>query len=68
MPRGRWVAVGEIVELACPFEALGLSPGDEVAFHVELRQGKVLAERLPGAETVRFTVPAEDFEASEWQV
>ncbi|MHC4470902.1 MAG: alpha-amylase/alpha-mannosidase [Planctomycetota bacterium] len=68
LPRGRWVAVGEIVEMACPFSALGLGPGDEVALHLELRRGKELAERLPGAETVPLVVPGEDFEASEWQV
>jgi alpha-amylase/alpha-mannosidase (GH57 family) len=68
LPRGRWVAVGEIVELACPLAALGLRAGDETAFHLELRRGKDVAERLPGAETVTLGVPGEDFEASEWQV
>ena len=61
-------AVDEIVEISAPFEALGLKAGQEVAFQVELYEGELRAERLPGAETVRFKVPTENFEAERWRV
>jgi alpha-amylase/alpha-mannosidase (GH57 family) len=61
-------AVDDIVELGCPFALLGVKPGEPVSFHVEMRYGEVLAERLPGAETVSFDVPTENFEAEHWRV
>ena len=65
---GGGVEVDAIVEIAVPFQALGLEPGEEAAFLVELGHGELLAERLPGAETVRFVVPTEDFDAERWRV
>jgi len=67
-PASARVAIDDIVEVAVPFKGLGLSPGDPVAFHVELVQGGTLKERLPGAEALRFTVPGEDYEDSRWHV
>jgi len=61
-------AVDRIIEMSCPFARLGLRAGDPIFFHVELRYGDVLAERLPGTETVGFAVPTEDFEAYNWRV
>jgi galactose-1-phosphate uridylyltransferase (family 1) len=55
------VAVGRIVEVRVPFEALPLHRLERVALSVEVWRGEILAERLPGAETVRFTVPGDDF-------
>ena len=61
-------AVDEIFELSCPFAHLGARPGELLSFHVELCSGEVLAERLPGTETVSFAVPTADFEALNWRV
>lgn len=61
-------AVDQIVELSCPFAHLGVLPGEPISFHVELHYGDVLAERLPGADTVRFAVPTAEFEALNWRV
>jgi hypothetical protein len=65
---GSGAAVDRIVEMAVPLAALGLLPGDRVTFQVELRHGRSLVERLPGAESVRSVVPDRDFEAFRWQV
>ncbi len=61
-------AVDRIVELSCPFAYLGVEPGDSLSFHVELIYGDVLAERLPGTDTVSLAVPTEDYEALNWRV
>ncbi|MEN8148442.1 MAG: glycoside hydrolase family 57 protein [Planctomycetota bacterium] len=61
-------AVGEIVEVAVPFDLLGAGPGGRVILHAELAIDGRVAERLPGGETIRFGVPGVDFEATRWRV
>jgi galactose-1-phosphate uridylyltransferase (family 1) len=55
--------VGRIVEVGVPFGELGLERLEGVALGVEVWRGDLLVERLPGAETVRFTVPGDEFVA-----
>ncbi len=57
-----------IAELALPFGALGLAPGDRVAMAVHALRGDVEVERLPRFGYVAFTVPDEDFERIHWRV
>ena len=67
-PERSWVGVDQIVELACPFAALGISGGNAVAFQVEFRGGNGVNERLPTIDAIRFTAPTEEFEADLWHV
>ena len=61
-------AFARVVELAMPFEKLGLVKGDRVALAVRVLRGDVELERLPRFGYVAFTVPDEDFERIHWRV
>ncbi len=62
------VAVNEVLELKCPFLELGLSPGENAEFLVEIeREGHVM-ERLPDHFPFAFTTPSKDFERIFWLV
>lgn len=61
-------AAGEVLEIACPFEELGLHPRDAVRFHVSLLESERLLERAPHAGSLALEVPEPDFERQMWQV
>lgn len=51
------VGVGEVLEMAIPFEKLGYEPGDAVRFTVLLAQNGIIQERLPSDGPVVLRVP-----------
>ncbi len=62
------VAFARVMEMALPFEALGLKPGDRLALALHVLRGEVELERLPRAGYVTLTVPDRDFERIHWRV
>ncbi len=61
-------AFAQVLELAVPFEALGLTAGMRLALSVHGLRGDVQVERLPRYGFVAFTVPDESFEHVNWRV
>ncbi len=61
-------AFSRVLELALPFEALGLRAGMRLALSVHTLRGDVQVERLPRYGFVAFTVPDESFEHVNWRV
>jgi alpha-amylase/alpha-mannosidase (GH57 family) len=65
---GLEAAVDLVVELAVPFDSLGVAVGQGVRFSVEvLAEGQAL-DRAPREGTLAMTRPSEDFERSMWDV
>ncbi|MGE3818939.1 MAG: alpha-amylase/alpha-mannosidase [Isosphaeraceae bacterium] len=62
------VACGKILELAVPFDQLGLSVGDPIKFYVELLHADASLDRAPREGIFELTVPSPDFERIMWQV
>jgi hypothetical protein len=60
------VGVDQIVELAVPFDALGLKVGQPVQFAVELLQGSQSRDRAPREGAIYLTRPSPDFENIMW--
>jgi alpha-amylase/alpha-mannosidase (GH57 family) len=61
-------AVGDILEAALPFDALGAKTGDTVDFFVSLsRDGRELGH-WPERGFLSVMVPAEDFEEKSWSI
>ena len=58
----------QVLELAIPFAALGLTPGMKLALSVHALRGEVEVERLPRYGFLAFTVPDADFEHVNWRV
>jgi hypothetical protein len=61
-------AFAQVLELAVPFVALGLGPGNKVALSVHALRGEVEVERLPRHGFLAFTVPDADFDHVNWRV
>ena len=61
-------AFEKVLEIALPFEALGLAPGMKVALSVHTLRGEVEVERLPRYGFLAFAVPDADFEHVNWRV
>ena len=62
------VAAYEIIELAVPFEMLGVKPDDEVQIFVAVERNGSEVEKWPYRGFIQFKVPTDDFEAMMWQV
>ncbi len=62
------VAVDEILEMRCPFEELGLSPGENAEFLIEIESDGQVRERMPDHFPFTFVAPTKDFERILWQV
>ena len=62
------VAADEIIELAVPFELLGVKPNDEVQIFVTVKRAGSEVEKWPYRGYIQFKAPTEDFEATMWQV
>ncbi len=62
------VAANEIVELAVPFDLLGVKPNDEVQIFVTVERSGSEVEKWPFRGYIQFKVPTDDFEAMMWQV
>ena len=62
------LAIGRVIELAIPFEALGVACDDPLSFFVELSSGSSSLDRVPREGTIDMQVPSPDFERIMWQV
>jgi alpha-amylase/alpha-mannosidase (GH57 family) len=62
------VAANEIIELAVPFELLGVKPNDDLQFFVTVERLGSEIEKWPYRGYIQFKVPTDDFEAMMWQV
>jgi alpha-amylase/alpha-mannosidase (GH57 family) len=62
------VAADEIIELAIPFELLGVKPNDEIHCFITVERKGSEIEKWPYRGFIQVKVPTEDFEAMMWQV
>ncbi len=62
------ISLNKIIELSCPFADLGLFPGIEAEFFIELVKGDEIIQRMPFRTVFCFSVPSKDFERMLWQV
>jgi len=62
------VAVNDIIELAVPFDLLGVKPNDEIQIFVTVERSGSEVEKWPFRGYIQFKVPTDDFEAMMWQV
>ena len=65
---GPAAAYDHVVEIACPFAALGFQENENVGFYVELIRDGAVHERAPRLSGIEFAVPSADFEKIAWQV
>jgi hypothetical protein len=59
--------VEEIVEIAIPLSALGVSPGELVEFYVESSAGPA-SQRVPSRQPISLRVPRDEDERVRWMV
>ncbi len=62
------IAANDIIELAIPFEMLGVKANDEVQIFVTVERSGSEIEKWPYRGYIQFKVPTDDFEAMMWQV
>ena len=62
------VAANDIIELALPFELLGVEPNADVQFFITVERSGSEVEKWPYRGYIQFKVPTDDFEAMMWQV
>ncbi len=62
------VAANEIIELAVPFDLLGVNPNDDIQLFVTVERSGSEVEKWPFRGYIQFKVPTDDFEAMMWQV
>jgi alpha-amylase/alpha-mannosidase (GH57 family) len=62
------VAANDIVELAIPFELIGVKANEEVQIFVTVERAGSEVEKWPYRGYIQFKVPTDDFEAMMWQV
>jgi hypothetical protein len=62
------VAANDIIEIAVPFELVGLRPNGEVQIFVTVERSGSEVEKWPYRGYIQFRVPTDDFEARMWQV
>jgi alpha-amylase/alpha-mannosidase (GH57 family) len=62
------VGIDQIVELAVPFERLGVKVGQPVQFFVELLEGQRSCDRAPREGAINLLVPSPEFEQIMWDV
>jgi alpha-amylase/alpha-mannosidase (GH57 family) len=68
VPPGVRAAVDRIVEIAIPFEALGVAIDEPVQFFVELLRHRQSHDRAPRQGTIGLARPSPDFERIMWDV
>lgn len=52
--------------VSIPRELLGIEPGHEFAFFIQLLEGGLQRERYPERGAIELRVPGEDFESEQW--
>jgi alpha-amylase/alpha-mannosidase (GH57 family) len=62
------VAANEILELALPFDLLGVKPNDDIQMFVTVERSGSEIEKWPFRGYIQFKAPTDDFEAMMWQV
>jgi alpha-amylase/alpha-mannosidase (GH57 family) len=62
------VAANDVIELAIPFELLGVKPNDEIHCFITVERKGSEIEKWPYRGFIQVKVPNEDFEAMMWQV
>jgi hypothetical protein len=62
------ISLDKIMELSCPFADLGLFPGIEAEFFIELVNDDEVIQRIPNRTVFCFSVPSKEFERMMWQV
>ena len=62
------VAANEVIEMAIPFELLGVRQNDEIHFFVTVEREGSEIEKWPYRGFIQVKVPTDDFEAMMWQV
>ena len=62
------VAANDIIELAVPFELLGVKENDELQIFITVERSGSEIEKWPYRGYIQFKVPTDDFEAMMWQV
>lgn len=60
-------AVASLVEIAIPFDDLGLAPGTAVSFYLEAVADRQSIDRAPQEGVLEFRVPDADYEMIMWQ-
>ncbi len=67
-PAGLAVGLDQILELAVPFDALGVAVGQPIQFYVELMRADQGMDRAPREGTITLQRPSADFERIMWDV
>ena len=62
------VAANDVIEMALPFELLGVRPNDDLQFFITVERRHAEVEKWPYRGFIQVQVPTEDFEATMWQV
>ncbi len=62
------ISLDKIMELSCPFVDLGLFPGIETEFFMELVSDGEVVQRIPHRTVFCLSVPSKEFERMMWQV
>jgi alpha-amylase/alpha-mannosidase (GH57 family) len=70
LQQGTQIEVGldRILEMAIPFDALGVAVGQHLQFFVELLQSEQSRDRAPREGFIQLTRPGADFELRMWNV
>jgi alpha-amylase/alpha-mannosidase (GH57 family) len=62
------IGLDQIVEIAIPFDRLGVRVDQPIQFFVELLEGRQSRDRAPREGTINLTCPSPDFEQVMWDV
>jgi hypothetical protein len=61
-------AIDRVIEVAIPFDKLGVGVGAPIQFYVELLEGGQSRDRAPREGIIALTRPSADFERVMWDV
>jgi alpha-amylase/alpha-mannosidase (GH57 family) len=62
------LAIDQIVEMAIPFEVLGVAVNQPIQFYVDVLEGEQSRDRAPREGTINLICPSPDFEQIMWNV
>jgi len=62
------VAANEIIELAVPFDLIGIKANEEIHLFITVEREGSEVEKWPARGFIQMTAPTDDFEAMMWQV
>ena len=61
------ISQDKIIEISFPWKELGLPPGTEIPFAVEVRRNEHLLDRYPQRAGLKLIVPGEDYKEIFWK-